>query len=157
MRIFFSALAGLALVVALGCDVTPEWPDAANLTWNTYEDAGVGYALEFPAGCEVEGGDGDVRIRYRGGPIVSISWTTRAEADQRGLWADHEPVGTGKLAGRPATLYRYRHYDGPEYMPTVSWVVKHRGKFMALELRGAGDARGDVPRRVVESFRFIDG
>lgn len=43
------------------------------------------------------------------------------------------------------------------WMHTVSCVVPHGGKWLALELRVEDDVPGEVQRHVIESFSFVGG
>jgi len=143
----------LSIVPLLGCDVTPEWPATAD-QWERYTDSLSAVSLEYPAQCTIDENAGGTLIRYDGAPIIAISHMTEAQAKKHGLWAAHESVDTCRLGGRDGKLYRYDHYDVFLGMHTVSYVVEHEGKWMALELRMKGDAPGPVQRRVIESFAF---
>ena len=43
---------------------------------------------------------------------MAINYTTKEEADERGLWADYKVAGEIKLAGQSGKQYICNHYDG---------------------------------------------
>ena len=102
------------------------------------------------------GGGPNVLFRYDGYPVLSISLVDEREGHSRGLWVGHDPVGSIQLAGRDGEKYVYRHYDGPSYMRTVSYVVEHRDRWLAVEFRTELEEADALQRRILESFRLSD-
>ncbi len=148
-------IARLMLLIApwMACDVTPEWP-ATVQEWARYTDERSGVSLEYPAQCTIHRNDAGALIRFNDSPIIAFSFTTMEVAKKRGLWAAHAPADSCQLGGREGELYRYDHHDVFLGMHTVSWVVPHDGKWIALELRMKCDEPGSVQRRVIESLSF---
>ena len=147
-------LAVLAASVLLGgCEsAAPTPPDADAVAWSDYEDAEAGFSFRYPDVYVVERHGGGVLFRHDGYPVLSISHITAEEADDRGLWADHEPVGEAELAGRSAQRYVYHHQDVFTTMRTVSYVVDHRGKYLGVEFRTGLEGHDEVQRRMLDSF-----
>lgn len=146
-----ACLTGALVLHASGCDRTPAWPDARG-DWQRFENGSVGYSMSYPPGCTLDRHGSDVLIRYEGAPIIAVTWLTRAESERRGLWSRSEPTGATELAGRAGERYSYSHWDGPISMHTVSFVVPHRGKHLALELRMSGEELSTAQQRVVDAF-----
>ena len=139
-----------------GCLSNP--PDLAPLAdgpWSTYTNDAVGYSVDHPEALAVESfNDGqDIAFRYQGSPVVRVVRVTEDQGRRRGLWVGHAPVGTTPLAGREAKRYIYEHDDGPFVLRTISYVVEHGGKLLALEFRTNGE-EGPVHRRILDSFRI---
>lgn len=151
-------LGALALVFA-GCqDRAPGLPPMDTLTWKTFSNPVSGYRMEIPTVFSPQSGHGDrdTLFRYEGFPLLAVNFTDEAEARQRGLWATSDPVGTAEIAGRKAELYRYRHYDGPSFMTTVSYVVEYRGRYLAFEFRTEDPVLGAIQQRIIDSIRLED-
>ena len=83
---------------------------------------------------------------------MAINYTTKREADERGLWADHKAAGKIKLAGQSGKQYIYNHYDGPFYMRTISYVIELDSKFLALEFRTQNEKTDSLQQHILESF-----
>jgi hypothetical protein len=110
---------------------------------------------DFYSGGEHQNGR-SVLFRHDGYPVLSISFVDEYEGDSRGLWVGHESVGSIRLAGRDGKRYVYRHYDGPSYMRTVSYVVEHRDRWLGLEFRTELEEADPLQQRILESFRYSD-
>jgi len=145
----------LAAFALIACDTTPRWPASAD-GWKTYRNENIGISLEYPGQCSVDDEGHRVLIRNDGAPIISIAWTTEADARKNGLWPGHEPIGPVQLGGRAGKLYRYSHSDGPFGMRTTSFVVPHRAKYFALEFRISEEELGPIAKQVLDSFAFTD-
>ena len=149
----------LGLFFTGGCGGTPPRnPPAEGVTWKVYSNAVVGYTLEYPEVYEPqEHHEGrDVLFRYDGYPVISISHVDEEEGRNRGLWVGRQPLERIWLAEREGDQYHYRHYDGPFYMRTVSYVVPHQGKSLGLEFRTHQTEPDGVQRHILRSFRFVD-
>lgn len=129
------------------------WPLVADTDWARYESARFGFALQYPAMCEVEEHPGGVIFRHLGDPILVVNVSDEEEGRRRGLWFDHEPVGELVVAGRSAQRYDYIHFDGPAGVRTVSFVVPHDGRFLGVEMRIIGEP-GPTQERVLSSLRL---
>lgn len=143
-------------MLILSCENSP--PPAlsmVNIHWATYENLKADYSLQYPSAYswkEHHGGR-DVQFRYDGFPLIAINRTTEEEARKRGLWAKHRPVDDDiVLGGRVGRKYIYRHYDGPFYMQTLSYVVEDEGKYVALEFRTQNTELDSTQKHIVESF-----
>ena len=148
-------MVGATLLLLGACrSVPPTAPDAARASWRTYSDTQGGYSVSYPDAYDVDEHGGGVLFRHEGYPVVSISHATEEQADDRGLWADHDPVGDAVLGGRPGKKYVYDHHDALSYMRTVSFVVEHRDRYLGLEFRTDLESPDDVQQRMLDSFTF---
>lgn len=71
------------------------------------------------------------------------------------MWGRSEVVRvdtTGVLAWR---FYRYRHYDGPVYVPTLAFVVRHGEKELGIEFRTRSEEPGEVEDRILRTVRLL--
>ncbi len=134
----------------------PANPEAGTFRWATYHHPTAGYTLEHPDVYVVQEHGGGVLLRYDDYPCVSISLTDEQRADDRGLWAGHDPTGEIRLGDRDGRRFVYHHYDGPFSMRTVSYVVEHRDEYLALEFRTERDDPDEIQHRILDSFRFDD-
>ena len=135
-------LMGLGVLIALGSilfylDSELPVPEPSEVRWTRYTNQEVGFWLELPSVYlpDVSPDGHSVLFRFRGTPLVHVTWTDEASARQRGLWARHDPVARIELGGRPGKQYIYNHFDGPLGMRTYAYVVPHRERFLALEFR----------------------
>ena len=143
------------LVLTSGCESKP--PPAlsmASVRWGTYKNENVGYTLQYPVAYTLQTSQAgrDILFRYNGFPAMAINYTTKGEADERGLWADHKAAGEIKLAGQSGKQYIYNHYDGPFYMQTVSYVIILDRKFLALEFRTQNEKADSLQQHILDSF-----
>ena len=140
------------------CENSP--PPALSMVrihWATYENLKADYSLQYPSAYswrEHHSGQ-DVLFRYDGFPLLAVNRTTEEKARKRGLWVDHEPVSDEIVfGGKRGRKYIYKHYDGPFYMKTLSYVVEDDGKYIALEFRTLNTELDSVQKHIVESFSF---
>lgn len=150
----------IVLVVLVGagvgaCDRTPVWPDG-DVELVEYRNPNVGYSVLRPAVCRIHEYEGGTIFRYDGAPIMCVNFETEDGAKRRGLWAKHDPVAEADLGGRRGEKFRYDHYDGPIFMRTLSYVVPHKGKYVALEFRSRGGTITELQDAIIASFRFVD-
>jgi len=150
-----AVLAAAPFVVHSFLDDEPPPLEPGAVTWTTHVSDDLGYALDLPESFSVrDWGDGELAFQHDGHTVARLVWLSEEEADDRGLWPGRGTTAATTLGGRPAERHDYDHWDGPFREPTVSFVVPHRGKLLAIELRGDG-APDAVQRRMVESFRFV--
>jgi len=130
---------------------------ADQVNWSTYTNSKLGYSVSYPAVLQLkEFGDGSVLFRngMDGVPIL-VRYADEQEGKKRDLWFGHEPVGKINLAGRDGDKFIYSHHDGPFSTRTVSYVVAHQAKYLAVEFRAAGELNA-IQQRVLDSFTFIE-
>ncbi len=147
------ALHGVILGCRKGVDLYNLRADQIN--WSTYTNSKLGYTISYPAVLQLEEfGDGSVLFRNGsdGVPIL-VRYADEQEGKKRDLWFGHEPVGKINLAGRDGSKFIYSHHDGPFSTRTVSYVVAHQEKYLAVEFRAAGELN-EIQQRVLESFKF---
>lgn len=152
-----AVLAFAALLAVAGCESTPpELPDPASVSWITYTNPVLGYSVDVPSSFvrQENSRNPSVLFRYDGFPVVAVNFVSREEGKKRGLWVGKEPAGTIHLGNRDGKRYVYRHYDGPSYMRTMSYVVEHQGKYLGLEFRTGNEEPDTVQSRILASFRF---
>ncbi len=138
-----------------GCEDRPPPPlSMATVEWATYSNEQVGYTVQYPAAFTLQNSSNgrDLQLRHDGFPVIVINYTTRQEAEGRGLWADHEPVGDVELAGKTGKKYVYNHYDGPFYMRTHSYVIEHNDRFLAVEFRTKSNSADSLQQHILQSF-----
>jgi len=154
---FFCIIAwlGLGLGCRQGVDLYNLRADQVN--WSTYTNSRLGYSVSYPAVLQLEEfGDGSVLFRngMDGVPIL-VRFADEQEGKKRDLWFGHEPVEKINLAGRDGNKFIYSHHDGPFSTRTVSYVVAHQEKYLAVEFRASGELN-EIQRRVLDSFKFSD-
>ena len=142
-------------ILTSGCESKP--PPAlsmASVRWVTYKNENVGYTLQYPVAYTLQNSQTgrDILFRHNGFPAMAINYTTKGEADERGLWADHKAAGEIKLASQSGKQYIYNHYDGPFYMRTVSYVIILDSKFLALEFRTQNEKADSLQQHILDSF-----
>lgn len=127
---------------------------AGEVSWVTYSNTNLWYTITYPAVFEPEVyDDGNVLFRYGSGVPVLVRYTDEKTGRKRGAWFGHQPVAPITLGGRKGNKFIYEHWDGPFVSRTVSYVVEHRGKFLALEFR-TPDELYEIQRRMLASFTF---
>ena len=131
---------GLFLLLLLtGCyGSPPSSPSIDTVNWQRYTSENCGFSVGYPDVYDLEPHHQgrDLIMRQDGYPVVAISVSKRGEAEQRGLWARHEPAGLAELAGHSGHRYHYDHCDGLICMRTVSLVAAlGDGRFLALDFR----------------------
>lgn len=149
-------LSGVTLWVA-GCEMElePRIDDAQAVEWVEYVSEELGVRLEHPAHWRVEESGNTIRFVGDVATAMRVTLVDPEEARERGLWGRSEIVRidtAGVLAWR---FYRYRHYDGPVYVPTLAFVVRHRGKELGIEFRTRSADAGEVEKRVLATVRLI--
>lgn len=154
MRPHRLSLLCLTLLIA-GCENRPPPPlSMSKVEWATYNNEQVGYTVQYPAAFTLQNSSNgrDLLLRHDGFPVIAINYTTRQEADSRGLWAGKEPAGDIELAGKAGEKYSYNHYDGPFYMRTFSYVIEHNDRFLAVEFRTKSDSVDSLQQHILQSF-----
>ena len=142
-------------ILTSGCENKPPPSlSMASVRWVTYKNERVGYTLQYPVAYTLENSETsrDILFRHNGFPAMAINYTTKGEADERGLWADHEAAGKIKLAGQTGKQYIYNYYDGPFYMRTVSYVIELDSNFLALEFRTQNEKVDSLQQNILDSF-----
>jgi hypothetical protein len=134
----------------------PEHPELDSVQWRSYANEAIGFRMTIPDCYSVQEDTGapDVIFRSDGYPVMMVTLLGKDRADRRGLWADHEPVATEMLDGRPANRYEYDHHDGPFIMHTLSWVMPWRGQFLELALRTEASVPDALQQRMLDSFEL---
>lgn len=149
------ALHGVILGCRKGVDLYNLRADQIN--WSTYTNSKLGYTISYPTVLQLEEfGNGSVLFRngMDGVPIL-VRYADEQEGKKRDLWFGHEPVEKINLAGRDGNRFIYSHHDGPFSTRTVSYVVAHQEKYLAVEFRAAGELN-EIQRRVLDSFKFSE-
>jgi hypothetical protein len=117
----------------------------------------LGGSINYPIVLQLEE-FGNQSVLFRNGsdgvPIL-VRYSDEQEGKKRDIWFGHEPVEKITHAGRAGNKYIYSHHDGPFGMRTVSFVVKHQGKFLGLEFRALDDLN-ERQQHVLESFKFSE-
>jgi hypothetical protein len=145
-------------------------PTLSHLEWTSYSDERIGFSIAVPAAFTVDSDEDSMLFRLDGTTLVHVGWLDEATADARGLWADHEPVSDIMLGGRPGKHYVYNHYQLFRGARTHAWVVPHRGRYLAVEIRTRRASMlealglrprhdpppGEVGQRILASFRFLE-
>ena len=142
-------------ILTFGCESKPPPVlSMASIRWGTYKNERVGYTLQYPVAyiLQLSQTGRDILFRHNGFPAMAINYTTKGEADERGLWADHKAAGEIKLADQFGKQYIYNHYDGPFYMRTVSYVIILDSKFLALEFRTQNEKADSLQQHILDSF-----
>ncbi len=136
----------------------PANPQPAAVSWTTWQDYGLGLTLDHPDSWSAES-FGDARalvLRNEGYPVLVVSYLTAAEAEDDGLWARYDQVGTGTLAGEPAALYAYDYVEPPSSLPTRSWVIPWREKSLSVAFRVRDGQLDAVQEAMLTRVRLAD-
>ncbi len=144
------------VLLSSGCRAPgPDPVDTTRAGSIPFHHAGLGLSLEYPDAWTVQADDAgeDICFRMNETPAVWIHHLSREEAEQRGLWARHEPQGEGLLDGRTAERYDYDHQDMLSVSRTVSWVVEYRDRYLAIEFREMDE---NLQQQILASIR-LDG
>lgn len=135
-------------------DIEPMIADVDAVEWVAYENRELGIRLEHPARWRVEAGATSIRFEGEVATAMRVTLIEASEAEDRGLWG-RTPVVRVDTAGVLAyRFYRYRHYDGPAYVPTLAFVVPHRGVELGVEFRTRSEEPGPVEHRILGSLRL---
>jgi len=148
-------VASLGLLLVASCSGTPPRnPATESVTWRSYHNPQAGYTIQIPNNYAVQERGVDTLFRFDGYPVLAVNWADEASARHRGLWPGHEPAGVTEVGGVEGSRYVYSHYDGPSSMRTVSHVVKHGGRYLAVEFRTDLDEPDGVQQHILDSLRF---
>lgn len=128
--------------------------DPASVTWQTYDADDLGVRLEHPTAWVPVARGNTVAFQGARATAMRITLADRGEAEKRGLWGRTPVVRVDTIGGLSFAFYRYRHYDGPSYVPTLAFVVGHRGLELGVEFRTHAEEPGDAERHVLESLRL---
>jgi len=139
-----------------GCVGAPDTPRAGTFEWAAYANEAIGISLEYPDAYKVEerSGGRDVSFKLGRSHAIRLSLLSAEEGKNRGLWFDRAPAADVDFAGRPGKRYEYIHGDGPFGSPVLSFVIPHRGRWLALEFRTMNTDLDAVQRRILESCRL---
>lgn len=151
-----SSMIAVVALAPVGCSVdAPPEPTAGTFEWTEYANEAAGFVMDVPDAYQPdeEPSGRSVLFRTDEGVPVKVYWITAEEGEGRGLWFGETPTGPARLGGLGASLYEYRHCDGPFCSRIVSYVVPHRGRHLALEFRSDG-ALNATNLRILESFRL---
>lgn len=147
----------LLVSLVLGCrQPVPPQMDPQLTALTQYHSDDLGISISYPARYRaVE--DGNSLILSDGGlTAIRVTLASRAEARNRGLWAHNDPVGSVGYGTTRGEFYRYRHWDGPSWVPTLAYVVDHRGLELGVEFRTLAHEFDAVHRQVLQSLELAD-
>lgn len=151
--VLWTALGALALTA---CEQpVPDPLDEDSVEWTTYTNRTLGFSLDIPASYDIEVDDNSVVLSDDGHTAVRVTHADREEARNRGLWAQVEPREEREYAGRTGQYYVYKHWDGPSYVPTLAWVVRHQGKDLGVEFRTTEVEMNDVHEHMLKSLDLM--
>ena len=143
------------MLIINSCENTP--PPAlsiAKVEWATYNNERVGYKLQYPAAFNLKTdlNGKDLLLKHGGFPVMAINYTNENEAHDRGLWADHEPVGNIILANKKGKKYVYNYFNGPFFMRTLSYVIEYQSHFLAVEFRTENETIDSLQQQTGKGF-----
>ena len=145
-------IVGACSVLIAGCEAIPPVYLSGNQLV-AFDNASVGYSVGYPEGLTAAVEDGEeIWFRQDGHAFLRVVYSTQEEARNRGLWATAEPTAQVVVDGRRWHLHEYDHQDILKFVRTRSYVIAHRGRFLALEFRSMPL---DVEAAVVDSVRFL--
>jgi hypothetical protein len=128
--------------------------DPAAVEWVEYTNEAFGLSLEYPAAWAVEVQDNSIRFEGSVATAMRVTLAGEDEAADRGLWGRTAAVRVETVGDTRFRFYRYRHYDGPAYVPTLAFVVAHRGQELGIEFRTRAEEPDAVERRILGSVRL---
>lgn len=149
------AAALVALCLSACEQPVPDPLDPDRVEWTTYANRTLGFRMEIPAGYDLEVDGNSVVLSDRGRTAVRVTHADREEARNRGLWAQVDPIEEREYAGKTGMYYEYKHWDGPSYVPTLAWVVKHRAKDLGVEFRTIESDLNEVHVHMLESLEVM--
>ncbi len=148
-------LTALALLTAAGCEQRIEEPlDPADVRWTTYTNDAYGITFEHPSVWAVVQRGNSIVLQGNRATAMRVTLADRREAERRGLWGRTPVVREERLGEHAFAFYRYRHYDGPSYVPTLAFVTPHREVELGVEFRTGATEPSEVERRVLSSLRL---
>ncbi len=142
---------GASLLGAFSCESRvspPLLPD--EVSWSTYTSAELGFSIRHPDLWTPRFERGSVIFQDAVATPMRITLVEPEGARKRGLWG-RDPAVRQETKG---AVYRYLHYDGPFYVPTLAFVVPHRGRDLGVELRTRNQDLDEVQRAVVDSLEL---
>lgn len=144
-------------VAIFGCEQpVPDPLDPDGVGWSLYANEKLGFRLEAPDHYEVRAEGNSVVFVDGGRTALRVTHADRTEARNRGLWAQVDPLEGREYGETKGQFYRYRHYDGPLYVPTLAYVVRHRGMDLGVEFRTRQEELDLVHERVLETLELME-
>jgi len=134
----------------------PDPVDPSRVEWSPYGNEDLGFRLEVPAHYEIHADGDGVVFTDDGRTALRVTHADRTEARNRGLWAQVDPTEAREYGETAGQFYRYRHYDGPTYVPTLAYVVRHRGKDLGVEFRTRRSDLDPVHEHVLATLELIE-
>jgi len=128
--------------------------DPATVEWVEYSNDQLGLSLEYPAVWSVEVQGNSIRFEGSVATAMRVTLASADEAAHRGLWGRTSVVRVDTIGETGFRFYRYRHYDGPVYVPTLAFVVAQRGLELGIEFRTGAAEPDALERRILESVRL---
>jgi len=149
----FLYLAVIALAF-FGCaQPVPPVPEA-DTPLTAYANDALGFSFEYPARYTILVQGNSIAFQDSGNTALRVTLASRPEATNRGLWGRNDPFASTEFGGPRGQLYRYDHWDGPSYVPTLAFVVPHRQLELGIEFRTNETDLAPVHRRVLQSLRL---
>lgn len=145
------------LLTAVACEQRrfAEPVDATAVAWTPYRSERLGVEFRYPSTWQTrEGGDG-IALRDAHATAMRLTVADRAEAKHRGLWGRTPAVRIDTIGDLSFAFYRYDHYDGPFYVPTLAFVVPHRNGELGIEFRTRAPDLDEAQRRILASVRLF--
>lgn len=156
LRIFQTGWCLAAVAALMACEQpVPDPLDPDGLDWTSYANDDLGFRMEAPARYRVRVEGNSVVFADGNRTAVRVTHADRSEARNRGLWAQVEPLEQREYGRTTGRFYRYKHWDGPSFVPTLAYVVRHRGKELGIEFRTRQDDLDDVHQHVLETLELI--
>ncbi len=147
----------MVAVLALGCrQPVPPQLDPELTALEKYHSYDLGISISHPARYRVVEDRNSLILSDGGLTAIRVTLASRAEARNRGLWAHSDPVGNVGFGSTTGEFYRYRHWDGPSWVPTLAYVVDHRGLELGVEFRTLAQEFDAVHRQVLQSLELSD-
>lgn len=150
------ALTLLALLTAAGCqqrladDVDPD-----AVEWVPYRNDALGVAFEHPSTWTPDQRGSSIALRDAHATAMRVTLVDREEAVGRGLWGRTPLVRVDTIGGLSFAFYRYDHYDGPTYVPTLAFVGRHRNRELGVEFRTRRPAPDATELRILATLRLF--
>lgn len=150
-----AAALGVTVWTSAGCEQRVEPVlDPASVEWVEYSNDELGVSLAYPAVWSVEVQGNSIRFEGSVATAMRVTLASAEEASHRGLWGRTSVVRVDTIGETGFRFYRYRHYDGPTYVPTLAFVVSQRGLDLGIEFRTRADEPDALERRILESVRL---
>ena len=146
----------LTAILISACEQpVPDPLDRDKVEWTTYANRALGFRLDIPTSYDVRVDGNSVVLSDNGRTAVRVTHTDREEARNRGLWAQVDPKEDREYGDVSGRYYVYNHWDGPSYVPTLAWVVPHKGKELGVEFRTTEADLNPVHERMLESLELM--